>query len=250
MSRWEHTPEWAITSKLLISKHQQVQLLEAASVLVGMNTDGPAVESDHSSASPAASGSSDTHDGMSSADTTPPPDANALYTSRPDFEKRYSTTSSAYSRSYQSVFSDEGAHGRPYVSHFRQWSTDGRPTTSGTSVTGSYQENEEQDRLADALNVLSCSFGTPKSGPVMLPADVPPVPPLPAKYSGQKPDTLSGSTTTITPQYHSVSGRNYDRHGNPQDVETDDTSMIDEDELNSNATHHEYEEAFFGKMEE
>ena len=32
-SSWEHTPEWQYTSKLLISKHQQVQLLEAASVL-------------------------------------------------------------------------------------------------------------------------------------------------------------------------------------------------------------------------
>lgn len=34
---WEHTPEWSMTSKLLISKHQQVQLLEAASILVSMN---------------------------------------------------------------------------------------------------------------------------------------------------------------------------------------------------------------------
>ena len=34
---WEHTPEWNVTKKLLLSKHQQVQLLEAASILVGMN---------------------------------------------------------------------------------------------------------------------------------------------------------------------------------------------------------------------
>ncbi|KAI5964857.1 uncharacterized protein KGF55_001928 [Candida pseudojiufengensis] len=34
---WEHTPEWNVTKKLLISKHQQVQLLEAASILIGMN---------------------------------------------------------------------------------------------------------------------------------------------------------------------------------------------------------------------
>lgn len=34
---WEHTPEWNMTKKLLISKHQQVQLLEAALILVGMN---------------------------------------------------------------------------------------------------------------------------------------------------------------------------------------------------------------------
>ncbi|RCK55811.1 hypothetical protein Cantr_05525 [Candida viswanathii] len=37
---WEHTPEWNVTKKLLISKHQQVQLLEAASILVGMNEQG------------------------------------------------------------------------------------------------------------------------------------------------------------------------------------------------------------------
>ncbi|ODV89300.1 hypothetical protein CANCADRAFT_137150 [Tortispora caseinolytica NRRL Y-17796] len=33
---WEHTPEWAMTSSLPLSKHQQVQLLEAASILVSM----------------------------------------------------------------------------------------------------------------------------------------------------------------------------------------------------------------------
>ncbi|EGV64019.1 hypothetical protein PSN45_003902 [Yamadazyma tenuis] len=41
---WEHTPEWNVTKKLLISKHQQVQLLEAASILVGM-TDKDVAES-------------------------------------------------------------------------------------------------------------------------------------------------------------------------------------------------------------
>jgi hypothetical protein len=35
--RWEHSPHWSTTSKLLISKHQQVQLLEAAQILVHMN---------------------------------------------------------------------------------------------------------------------------------------------------------------------------------------------------------------------
>jgi hypothetical protein len=37
MGRWEHSPHWSQTSKLLISKHQQVQLLQAASILVHMN---------------------------------------------------------------------------------------------------------------------------------------------------------------------------------------------------------------------
>src|SRR5579871_1189388 len=37
MDRWEHSPHWSQTSKLLISKHQQVQLLEAAQILLHMN---------------------------------------------------------------------------------------------------------------------------------------------------------------------------------------------------------------------
>lgn len=41
---WEHTPEWRMTKKLLISKHQQVQLLEAASILVAMNEPGSVVD--------------------------------------------------------------------------------------------------------------------------------------------------------------------------------------------------------------
>ncbi|KAK9449868.1 uncharacterized protein V1518DRAFT_414909 [Limtongia smithiae] len=41
---WEHTPEWNVTSKLLISKHQQVQLLEAASILVSMTEEDELAE--------------------------------------------------------------------------------------------------------------------------------------------------------------------------------------------------------------
>ncbi|KAK2005323.1 hypothetical protein LZ32DRAFT_623807 [Colletotrichum eremochloae] len=91
---WEHTPEWSLTSKLLISKHQQVQLLEAASVLLTMNhgkEDGDAATppdsakdfpSDQESASPAASGYSDER--HSSADTTPPPQLEGFASSDPD----------------------------------------------------------------------------------------------------------------------------------------------------------------------
>ncbi|CEH16011.1 zinc finger protein [Ceraceosorus bombacis] len=35
--RWEHTIYWKEASKFLMSKHQQVQLLEAAAILVGMD---------------------------------------------------------------------------------------------------------------------------------------------------------------------------------------------------------------------
>ncbi|KAF2805063.1 uncharacterized protein BDZ99DRAFT_511180 [Mytilinidion resinicola] len=191
---WEHTPEWQYTSKLLISKHQQVQLLEAASVLVAMNQEGESGNSDHSSASPAASGSSDLRDDeLSSTDTTPPPQPDEVIgsysTSRSNSgrSKRFSATSSAYSQSYQSTsaFSDVGQN---HSSHYRQWSNDGRPTTSGTSVAGSNYDDEDQADLAAAVGLLSCSYGTPKSGPAALGFDVPPVPPLPARFLGMNKD--------------------------------------------------------------
>jgi hypothetical protein len=42
--KWEHHDGWKTTSKLAISKHQQVQLLEAASILVGLGSDDIAEE--------------------------------------------------------------------------------------------------------------------------------------------------------------------------------------------------------------
>lgn len=173
---WEHTPEWQLTSKLLISKHQQVQLLEAASVLVAMNQDGP--DSDNSS-SPAASGSSDMRDeDLSSTETTPPPQGDNAYR---DSSKRFSNNSSIFSRSYQSAFSESvPEHG---FSHNRHWSTSsGRPLTAGSNFGESYTGNEDAQDLAAAVGLLSCSYGTPKSAPSALPMDAPPVPPLPAKY--------------------------------------------------------------------
>ncbi|KAF2680330.1 hypothetical protein K458DRAFT_445289 [Lentithecium fluviatile CBS 122367] len=250
---WEHTPEWQYTSKLLISKHQQVQLLEAASVLVAMNQDG--TDSDHSSASPPASGS-DLRDDLSSTDTTPPPqmDDHAVgsfprlpYGSRSS--KRFSANSSAYSQSYQStVFSENG--------HYRQWSNvSDRPTTSGTSVAGSYREDEnDQADLAAAVGLLSCSYGTPKSGPVALSPDIPPVPPLPAKFLDfNHGSSLSGSTT-VTAQQSSVRRSNF-YHPESRDVDMDSESFADDDEFRHSNAHSrgridEDDDAFFGRMEE
>lgn len=260
MHRWEHTPEWAYTSKLLISKHQQVQLLEAASVLVAMNQDPAesAKDSDHSSASPAASGSSDLReDDLSSADTTPPPQ---LDDGRSHFRqsKRYSANSSAYSQSYQSnsVFSESAPNGQAYMSHYRQWSNDGRPTTSGTSVAGSYYEDEDQADLAAAVGLLSCSYGTPKSGPVVLPPDVPPVPPLPARFLGQTPDRLSGSTTTPTGRKNSYAGHSHSYSSYARQSHDRDVDMREEDEDEDDYAHSsagrmdEDEDGVFGTMEE
>ncbi|KAH7382352.1 hypothetical protein BKA66DRAFT_118431 [Pyrenochaeta sp. MPI-SDFR-AT-0127] len=254
---WEHTPEWQYTSKLLISKHQQVQLLEAASVLVAMNKESDGEASDRSS--PPASASSDLREELSSTETTPPPQIDdhavgsfphSAFASRSI--KRYSTNSSAYSQSYQStVFSDNGNGG-----HFRQWSNvSDRPTTSGTSVAGSYHDdgNDHAD-LAAAVGLLSCSYGTPKSGPVALPPDVPPVPPLPAKFLDfNNARTLSGSTT-VTAQQSSMRN-SYRYHNESKDVDMDDDHFADEEDYRTSNSRSrgridEDDDAFFGRMEE
>lgn len=199
LDRWEHTPEWSYTSKLLISKHQQVQLLEAASVLVAMNVDEPATTppesakdfaSEADSASPAASGYSDQHDSRSSADTTPPPQGDTLPTPNSlafrGQSKRYSGGGSSYSRSYQSAtsgtyFPNSVPNGADF-GHNRHGSSDHRrPPSSGMGNT-----NKEDRDLAAAVELLSCSFGSNGgSRDTRLPQDAPPVPPLPAQYLDQ-----------------------------------------------------------------
>lgn len=179
---WEHTPQWQYTSKLLISKHQQVQLLEAASVLVAMNSEGNGSNDSDNSPSPAASGSSDMHDDeVSSTETTPPPQIEETYRD----SKRFSNNSSIYSRSYQSVFSSGSVpNNENLFGHLRQWSASStsRPMTANTSIAESYRGDEDPQDLAAAVGLLSCSYGTPKSTSTALAMDVPPVPPLPAKY--------------------------------------------------------------------
>jgi hypothetical protein len=234
-----------------------VQLLEAASVLVAMNKESDGEHSDRSS--PPASGSSDLRDELSSTETTPPPqlDDHAVgsyphshFGTRSS--KRYSTNSSAYSQSYQStVFSDNG-NGN---GHFRQWSNvSDRPTTSGTSVSGSYHDdgNDHAD-LAAAVGLLSCSYGTPKTGPVALPPDVPPVPPLPAKYFDLNARTLSGSTT-VTAQQSSMRN-SYRYHSESKDVDMDDDQFADEEDYRysnsrSRGRIDEDDDEIFGRMEE
>ncbi|KAJ5338061.1 hypothetical protein N7452_004789 [Penicillium brevicompactum] len=187
--RWEHDPAWAVTSKLLISKHQQVQLLEAASVLVTMNHDDPPdesaeLESELSSGSPGAL--SELRDGLSSAETTPPPmdeeeDDDFEMSGMPaQWAKRPSVSNaSGFSRSYQSIpsssYNESAPLHSPTFSHFRNSSIDTRPSTADARL----HEDDEAD-LAAAIGL--CNFGTPRTGPVSMTPDVPPVPPLPARY--------------------------------------------------------------------
>ena len=183
-------------------------------------------DSDNSSASPAASGSSDRDDEVSSAETTPPPHSEAVRSHR----KQDSTASSGFSRSYQSVFStSEGpATNSAEYHHDRHWSSSShRPVTAGTSIANSYP-GEDQADLAAAVGLLSCSYGTPQTGPMVMPSDVPPVPPLPARYQSQ--------------------------HHQSQDVDMGDASSSDDDTQTGSKSNRysraEEDDGIFGQMEE
>ncbi|KAI9872776.1 MAG: hypothetical protein M1830_001206, partial [Pleopsidium flavum] len=269
---WEHTPEWSYTSKLLISKHQQVQLLEAASVLVAMNQDGTTppelaknADSDHSSASPAASGYSELHDDdISSVETTPPPlsedQVSAPNSSKFGRSKRYSSYSSAYSRSYQSapsssVFTGSAPSGSSGFGHYRQQSSEYWPSTPGAGLALHGVEDEDEAGLVAAVESL-CNFGTPRTGPVHLPPDVPPVPPLPAKFLGQNLHGISGSTST--PTIHHSLGMPLLTHQLSQERDVrmweDDRNLSDDDDSHQRsalrARSDEDDDGVFGRMEE
>lgn len=276
-NRWEHTPEWSLTSKLLISKHQQVQLLEAASVLVGMNIDNtPPLsakdfqsDQEESSASPAASGYSDMRDSRdSSAYTTPPPQAEG----QDDHANRYSS-GSGFSRSYQSAPSTHSAFSSSMpssygFSHYQQGSE--RSVISPSLTAISTGNKEEDESLANAIGVLSCGFGTPQSRVTTMPVDVPPVPPLPPQYASYAQQYtapsqhgFSGSTEApISSSYQPWGADSYaasERYHISDDRSQADVKMEDgvdspmdedDDEQRYRGRSDEDDEGVFGRMEE
>lgn len=234
-------------------------------MLVGMNATTPPdsakdFHSDRESDSPAESGSSEHRDGLSSADTTPPPQTEgqpvhsytgSSFASRP---KRYSSGNS-FSRSYQSapssnpLFAGSAPNGTGF-GQYHQQSSERRPL-SGIS------NGEDEADLAAAVGLLSCSFGTPRTGPVTLPPDVPPVPPLPARYqSYQTQSVLSGSGSTLTPNLQvSAAPTSYVRESNDnRDVKMEESeeSVADDDEYDarSRGRSDEDDDGVFGRMEE
>lgn len=211
-------------------------------------------QSDQEYSSPAASGSSELRNGLSSADTTPPPqdmqaqvvETESEYTTR---TKRYSSGNS-YSRSYQStpsqVFGNSGPSAFGVGSYHKQ-SSERRPLSSGLTQGSS----EDEAGLAAAVELLSCSFGTPRTGPVTMNADVPPVPPLPMQYLGQS--TFSGATLTSYPRAGSTSYiRENSFRGRDNDVTMEDIegSVNDEDESDARGRSDEDDEGVFGRMDE
>lgn len=223
-------------------------------------------DSDNSSASPAASGTSDTRDeGFSSAETTPPPLGEQAYPTdgaSARRSKRPSSSNFAFSRSYQSAPS-WSLPGGPLPSmgtscgNYYQPGLPRRPSTSGLTAATRTAADEDEAMLVAAVESL-CSFGTPRSGPVHLPADVPPVPPLPARFAGQNANRLSATMVasknqpeygTPLPSYQRLS----DERGtktSPRDLPTmDDDEDYDERSF-SYGRSDEDDDGVFGRMEE
>ena len=220
-------------------------------------------DSDHSSASPAASGASELNDDdISSAESTPPPmneQAYATDSSGVARPKRYSINSSAFSRSYQSAPSssfraDSAPSGASYGQHYAP-SYQRRPSTSDFSYMAHANADEDEAGLAAAVESL-CSFGTPRTGPVHLPADIPPVPPLPARFAVQNSFRLSGAIATPTlqqglgvppPLTHRLSDERDVRMGEGHVVDVDDEY---DHRSYSRGRSEEDDDGVFGSMEE
>ncbi|KAF9450837.1 hypothetical protein P691DRAFT_797603 [Macrolepiota fuliginosa MF-IS2] len=81
--RWEHTPHWREASKFVLSKHQQVQLLEAAAILSHLSPTSSSLPDDRSLWPSFLSGGS-----------LPPPDPSTLM-STSDSKKSSNSTSAA-----------------------------------------------------------------------------------------------------------------------------------------------------------
>ncbi|KAF8536922.1 hypothetical protein BDD12DRAFT_848941 [Trichophaea hybrida] len=272
---WEHTPEWSYTSKLLISKHQQVQLLEAASILVSMNPTPP----DSSSGASNNEGNSSANDSSSSEDTTPPPSGTALTSPVPTPRgirngagkpgKRYS--SGSYSRSYNASNSGFLAGSAPTTPAFPNHIPQRPPPRprAGSSVSGVRgsvaaspslrpSSTSEEDALAAAVELLSCSFHTPSIPPSIPPGSVP----LGYSDMGSPP---AGGRIFMGPLNDLVEMKKEEGDEEDEDEEDDDVRMEDlrsdgdgargdeeEDERWSKrgGSEEEEEDGVFGHMEE
>lgn len=156
----------------------------------GCEVEAPHLDpSEGSSASPGYSGSSEMQDELSSVETTPPPTSEAIY-SIPN-SKRHSASSTGLSRSYRSVRSSSYAESivSPGFPPQRfSGVSDFRPSTSGTD-----------DGLLAAATAGLHVFGTPRTRPVTMASDIPPVPPLPQQYQSY---TSKSSESTLTNVYN------------------------------------------------
>ena len=175
-------------------------------------------ESDHSSASPAASRSSDVReeeDYISSAETTPPPMNDYYEDADSGRSRRHSSNSSSFSRSYQSAPS----FSLPAGDNFGPYQKQLRPSSSGVAST---DLGEDEAGLVAAISL--CSFGTLRNGSAQVQDDVPPVPPVPARYREHNAKRLSGILGQVPELGLSVPS--YQRLSDERDVKMDNSHVV------------------------
>lgn len=253
-SRWEHTPEWSYTSKLLISKHQQVQLLEAASVLVAMNNQMTSPPESARETSPSVSGgSSEQMDGRSSANTTPPPHMETM-TSGEGGRYHFSPLSpfngdmyggglahSLHAAPSESSYATSVPHGSGF-GYYRQY-LEPSPPPAGSSMSG------EADHLVKGVAMLSCSYNSNNGSQAgQLAQDIPEIPPIPAHFLGQASLGASPFLSSFPTQAPESFTRG-DRRQGSEDIRMENG---DDDDMRSRARSDEYDvnDGFFGRMEE
>lgn len=237
-------------------------------MLVAMNQDtdmssveslAPPLDSDRSSASPLASVSSAIQDDeISSLEITPPPfeyhhEYKYSTHNQSKTHYRYSSTSSIYSQSYQSTGGRDSIAGSvPTAASYgstTQFSFHGRrPSASGTQYSHS-QVGEDDAGIAAALDL--CSFGTPRTGPIHNGDDIPPVPPLPAKFASHKASISVGAANSLYPGFHGPTSRISDERRGPASNEDEHVALTMGRRSVSRGQHDrdEVEEGMFG-MEE
>ncbi|KAK7735919.1 hypothetical protein SLS53_007297 [Cytospora paraplurivora] len=251
---WEHTPEWSYTSKLLISKHQQVQLLEAASVLVAMNNQMTSPPESARETSPSVSGgSSEQMDGRSSANTTPPPHMETM-NSGEGGRYHFSPLSpfsgdmmggglahSLHAAPSESSYATSVPHGSGF-GYYRQY-LEPSPPPAGSSMSG------EADHLVKGVAMLSCSYNSNNGSQAgQLAQDVPEIPPIPAHFLDQASLGASPFLSSFPTQAPESFTRG-DRRQGSEDIRMENG---DDDDMRSRARSDEYDvnDGFFGRMEE
>lgn len=252
--RWEHTPEWSYTSKLLISKHQQVQLLEAASVLVAMNDQPPSPPDSARETSPSVSGvSSEQVDGRSSVNTTPPPHMEGYHSSTEPVKYQFSPTSefggdnfrSGISRSLYAAPSESSyATSVPFGAGFGHQYLEPSPPPSGLSVSG------DANTLASRVAMLSCSYNSNSGSQAGQMHDgVPAVPPIPAHFLGQASLGQSPFLSSF-PNQAPESFTRGDRRRGSEDVKMEYGDNDDDARSRARSDEYDVNDGFFGRMEE
>ncbi|KAK6544465.1 hypothetical protein TWF694_001159 [Orbilia ellipsospora] len=298
---WEHTPEWSYTSKLLISKHQQVQLLEAASILVSMKPNTPP----QSASSTASYSMMNDSSNDSTSEDSPPPMSERMTSPQPAGRSRalssagqptrrhgsHSRATAPYSRSYQHPPMGTSFGGKSITPIASPTSMRPQVPASGLlsprSISSQHAAQQDDESLAAAVQMLSCSFGgTPVLGPTKMTPKSGNVPPLPLAsppndfHGLGSPRTLTTNYITSNPvaQQSGIRGTAAGAFGNldSEDVDMDDSDQDqaaprsssyrarfngpqvvveddDEDDKPVSATrakHDDDEDGVFGKMEE